>query len=86
MEKIKQVLKSKGITYAELASKMGLSEQSIKQTINRSSVSTSTLQRIADVIEVPAWTLIDNAPDQFTSNKTNFVCPHCGKPITIELK
>ena len=86
MEKIKQVLKSKGITYAELASKMGLSEQSIKQTINRSSVSTSTLQRIADVIEVPAWTLIDNAPDQPSSNNANIVCPHCGKPITVELK
>ena len=86
MERIKQVLKSKGITYAELASKMGLSEQSIKQTINRSSVSASTLQRIADAIEVPAWTLIDNAPDQHSSNNTNIVCPHCGKPITIELK
>lgn len=85
MEKIKQVLKSKGITYAELASKMGLSEQSVKQTINRASVSTSTLQRIADAIEVPAWTLIDNAPEQ-PSNSTNIVCPHCGKPITIELK
>lgn len=87
MDKIKQVLKSKGVTYAELAARMGLSEQSIKQTINRDSVSTSTLERIAAAIDVPAWTLIDDAPDELIKdNGSMAVCPHCGKPITVELK
>lgn len=87
MERIKQVLKSKGVTYAELASRMGLSEQSIKQTINRESVSTTTLQRIAAAIDVPAWTLLDDAPDSISNfNDSPLVCPHCGKAITVELK
>lgn len=84
MDKIKQALKSKGLTYADLAAKLGISEQSIKQTINRDSISTSTLERIAQAIDVPAWTLIADAPN--TVPGTLIVCPHCGQPITIEVK
>ena len=84
MDKIKQALKSKGLTYADLAAKLGISEQSIKQTINRDSISTSTLERIAQAIDVPAWTLIADAPN--TVPGTSIVCPHCGKPIAIEVK
>lgn len=87
MERIKHILKSKGVTYAELASRMGLSEQSIKQTINRDSMSTATLQRIASAIDVPAWMLLDDAPeDPSNMDVSPLVCPHCGKAITVELK
>ena len=84
MDKIKQALKSKGLTYSDLASKLGVSEQSVKQTINRDSISTSTLERIAQAIDVPAWTLIADAPNAMAG--TQVVCPHCGKPVTVELK
>ena len=87
MERIKQVLKSKGLTYAELATRMGVSEQSVKQTMNRESVSTTTLQRIAEAIGVPAWTLVDDAPENLPNGDASpLVCPHCGRPVTVELK
>ena len=43
--RIKEVLKEKGITQQVLAEKLGVSYQSIKQTLNAPSVTTSTLEK-----------------------------------------
>ena len=55
--RIKEVLKEKGITQQVLAEKLGVSYQSIKQTLNAPSVTTSTLEKIAVVLDVPIWQL-----------------------------
>lgn len=51
--RIKELLKEKGCTQQELADMVGVSYQSIKQTLNASSVTTSTLEKIATALNVP---------------------------------
>ena len=55
--RIKEILKEKGITQQELADMLGVSHQSIKQTLNAPSVTTSTLEKIATALNVPMWQL-----------------------------
>lgn len=56
--RIKEVLKEKGFTYKMLAEQMGVTEQSIKNTLNSTSITTSTLERIAAAVNVPMWELV----------------------------
>ena len=42
-----------------------------------------TLQRIADVLECKVG---DFFKDEIEPSKPTFVCPHCGKPIELEIK
>lgn len=49
---IKSILKEKGITQKELAGKTGMSEVGISKAIN-GTATISTLQKVADVLEVP---------------------------------
>ena len=56
--RIKELLKEKGCTQQELADMVGVSYQSIKQTLNASSVTTSTLEKIATALNVPMWQLL----------------------------
>lgn len=56
--RIKEVLKEKGFTYKMLAEQMGVTEQSIKNTLNSASITTSTLERIAAAVNVPMWELV----------------------------
>lgn len=54
--KIKQVLKAKGISQKELASKVGMTEVGISKAIN-GSAKQSTIDKIADAIEVESYEL-----------------------------
>lgn len=83
--RIKEVLKEKGITQQELADKVGVSYQSIKQTLNAPSVTTSTLEKIATALDVPLWQLFASS-EEVQETKNTITCPHCGKPIELEVK
>ncbi len=83
--RIKEVLKEKGITQQELADMVGVSYQSIKQTLNAPSVTTSTLERIATALDVPIWQLFASS-EEVQETKNTIICPHCGKPIELEVK
>lgn len=61
--RIKELLKEKGITQQELSDILGVSYQSIKQTLNAPSVTTSTLERIAIALNVPLWQLFASPDD-----------------------
>lgn len=83
--RIKEILKEKGITQQELANKIGVSYQSIKQTLNASSVTTSTLEKIAAALEVPMWQLFAS-PEEVKAESDGDVCPYCGGLITVNVK
>lgn len=83
--RIKEVLKEKGITQQELADKVGVSYQSMKQTLNAPSVTTSTLEKIAAALDVPLWQLFASS-QEVQETKNTITCPHCGKPIELEVK
>ncbi|MEQ3366243.1 helix-turn-helix domain-containing protein [Parabacteroides distasonis] len=82
--RIKEILKERGITQQDLADMLGVSHQSIKQTLNASSVTTSTLEKIASALEVPMWELFASPNDIHPQAKT-IICPHCQKPIPVEV-
>lgn len=88
IERIKILLKEMNLTQQDLADKMGQQVQSVKQMLNKPSLRTDTLKRIADALEVPMWQLFASRDEVLNESKNESVgfCPHCGKPITITIK
>ncbi len=85
--RIKELLKEKGLTQQELADKVGVSYQSMKQTLNAPSVTTSTLEKIATALNVPMWQLFASPKEiQPQSDGASITCPNCGKEFEVELK
>lgn len=85
--RIKELLKEKGLTQQELADKVGVSYQSMKQTLNAPSVTTSTLEKIATALNVPMWQLFASPEEiQPKSDGSSITCPNCGKEFEVELK
>ena len=85
--RIKELLKEKGLTQQELADMVGVSYQSIKQTLNASSVTTSTLEKIATALNVPMWQLFASPEEvQPKKDSLSLTCPHCGKDINIKVE
>ena len=84
---IKELLKEKGLTQQELADMVGVSYQSMKQTLNAPSVTTSTLEKIATALNVPMWQLFAS-PEEVQPKKDglSLTCPHCGKSINIKVE
>lgn len=84
--RIKEVLKEKGITQQELSERLGVSYQSIKQTLNAPSITTATLEKIAIALDVPMWQLFASADEvQEKKEGTVITCPHCGKSIKLKV-
>lgn len=84
--RIKELLKEKGLTQQELADKVGVSYQSMKQTLNAPSVTTSTLEKIATALNVPMWQLFASPEEvQPKSDTASITCPKCGKSIHIKV-
>ena len=84
---IKELLKEKGLTQQELADMVGVSYQSMKQTLNAQSVTTSTLEKISTALNVPMWQLFAS-PEEVQPKKDglSLTCPHCGKEINIKVE
>lgn len=78
--RIKEICKEKGIAINELADRVEMSRVSISNMIaGRQSPPLSTLEKIADVLNV-------EVADLFASSKTQITCPHCGKPLNIKIE
>lgn len=86
--RIKELLKEKGLTQQDLAEKVGVSYQSMKQTLNASSVTTSTLEKIAIALDVPMWQLFTSYEEIIKQNNksSSFHCPNCGAQLEIKIQ
>lgn len=82
MIRIKEVLKEKGITQAELAQRMGVHRVALNSTLNNPNIKLSTLEKIAAAIGCQVGDFFRDEGD----GSATVVCPHCGKPVTVELK
>ena len=80
MLKIREVLKDKGVTQRELADGLGVSVCSVAKTIV-GNPPIGTLKKIADLAGVHVLDLIEDDRGGVTR-----VCPHCGKPLKIEIE
>lgn len=88
MNRIKDILKEKGITQQDLANKLGVTRISIVKTLANENPTQNTLERIATALNVPMWQLFA-APEEVQanpeSNGTQIICPHCKKAIPLEI-
>lgn len=83
--RIKEVLKEKGCTQQMLADRMNVSLSAVKQMVSAESLTTSTLKRVATALDVPMWQLFVSS-QEVQETKNTITCPHCGKPIELEVK
>lgn len=86
MNRIKDILKEKGITQQELADNLGVSRSAIVKML-AGNPSQETLEKIASALNVPMWQLFA-APDEVQpqSDTVGITCPHCGKNINIKIE
>lgn len=74
--RIREICKEKGMTQADLASRLGIRRDSLSQAISRNNFDLAYLQRIANALEVDVSILFhDDRPR----------CPHCGKLLDITI-
>lgn len=84
MNRIKEILKEKGITQQELADKLGVTRISVVKTL-AGNPSQETLERIAKVLDVPMWQLFAS-PEEIQHTGNSLVCPKCGTPLELKIK
>lgn len=60
---LKQQLKTHGVTYAHVATHLGLSEASVKRQFSQRSFSLQTLELICDVIQIDLYALVKAAEE-----------------------
>lgn len=84
--RIKELLKSKGLTQIELADKLGVTRSAVVSVLT-GNPTIATLERIADVLDVHLLDLFED-DRELTPTKLNgdSICPHCNTPIEITIK
>ena len=80
-EKIKEIMKSKGLSVTEVSKRMGVHPSSLSRSLRLGGYRVQTLKNIASAIGVSVKDLDDSAP----SAEPTLVCPHCGKEIEFEM-
>ena len=73
--RIKELLKEKGMTQAELAERLGITPISLNQQLARNTFTLDRLEEIADIFDIRVTDLFDNT--------YTITCPDCGKEINI---
>lgn len=84
--RIKEILKERNMTSKSLAQTMEVTPQYISNIINGGKgVSINSLEEIARHLNVPISSLF---ADYNGGNgvSSNFVCPHCGKPLSVKIE
>ncbi len=84
--RIKELIKEKGYTQKEFAEKLGMTTVGLSQII-AGKPSYTTLEKIADALNVEVWELLVSKEDIIGKNNTaGITCPHCGKNINIKVE
>lgn len=74
-ERVKFLLKQKGMTAKELAEKMGITDGALSLSLS-GNPTLSRLQEIADALGV-------NVSELFASQESSLYCPKCGAKLQI---
>lgn len=82
MNRIKDILKEKGITINELAETMGLNRVTLSTQIN-GTANIASYEKIATALDVPMWQLFAS-PAEVAKETKGETCPYCGQPIAIK--
>jgi len=80
MLRVKEICKEKGLTIANVASRMGIKAPALSRIINGSNTTTDTLSKIAAALGV-------SLPELFEQPKNDVIhCPNCGAKLTLNKK
>lgn len=88
---IKEIAREKGVTIAELAKRLGITEQSVRNSMCLENLRLDSLMRYADALGVPVWRLFVT-PDEAARYVPKgdpaaiLTCPRCGLPLRVTLE
>lgn len=88
MTRIKDILNERKISLKEFAAMLNISYTALYLQINKPSY--PTLEKWAAVLNIPMWQLFAS-PEEVAANTpqegqgVRLVCPHCGKPLHVDL-
>ncbi len=85
MNRIKEILKTKGVTQQGLADMLGVTKISVAKTLTGNPTQ-QTLEKIATALDVPMWQLFASPGDVVKEITGGDRCPHCGQPIKIRIE
>ena len=79
---IKKAIKESGFTISKVAERLGIAQPSLTAQLINGTMSLSRAKEIADILGVSLSELVADENDQ---QGASFICPHCGKPITLHI-
>lgn len=82
---VKSIIKEKGFTIEQVAKEMGISRVTFTQNLSRNPTM-RTLQRIANVLGCKVGDFFKDEIVPSVPHSPAIICPHCGKPIELEIK
>lgn len=85
MNRIKEILKTKGVTQQGLADMLGVTKISVAKTLTGNPTQ-QTLEKIATALDVPMWQLFASPGEVVKEITGGDRCPHCGQPIKIRIE
>ena len=86
MNRIKEILKAKGVTQQGLADMLGVTKISVAKTLT-GNPTRQTLEKIATALDVPMWQLFASPEEvgRAISKGPRVRCPHCGEEIPVHI-
>lgn len=72
LQKIKVLAKEKGVTINDLAEQLGITPQAIHLMVRENSTKTDTLERIANILNVPISAFFDEGNIEIKDNERSF--------------
>ena len=85
--RIKEIMQEKGVTSVELARELGMSKPTISYMINGKTMpSVETLGKVASILGVRIGEIFEEPTNYLNEPSQQLTCPHCGKPLRVEIK
>lgn len=85
MNRVKEILKAKGVTQQGLADMLGVTKISVAKTLTGNPTQ-QTLEKIATALDVPMWQLFASPGEVVKEITGGDRCPYCGQPIKIRIE
>lgn len=80
---IKTIALAHGKSVSQLAQEFGVLQPQLSRTINNPRITLEDMEKIAEAIGCSVSDFFNFEEDK---DKHTFVCPHCGKPIKVNLE
>ena len=85
--RILEQIEKKGLTVTDFVEKMGWKQRSSFYNIMNGNPTIPVLERMAKILECRVIDLLKEEGDVpgITPQTPTFICPHCGKPLNIDI-